>query len=236
MNNRFWEIFNRNMKEGVHRTDGESRSRDVREVLYWLLEHKLFWEGGQILNVGIGDSEEAVLLAQAGLQVTGISNSRDEVSHAWNLGIKAQCMDAHQMTFEQASFDYVYLHDTLEHFIAPIMVFAHCRRVLRLGGILAFHYPTIEDSHNWTHWFIESPRLIFDWILKFGFQLLCHKYEPGASSEYLYIAQKIQIAESEYQLGGNVIYDMLREMERLRSEGDEITLIYKTEEKAENVE
>ena len=229
MNDRWWNIFQRNMKEGIHRTDGDSRSRDVREVLYWLLEHNLFWEGGYILNVGIGDSEEAILLAEAGLQVVGLSNSPDEVAHAWNHGIKAHQMDAHQMTFEPCSFDYVYMHDTVEHFIAPIMVFAQFRRVLKMGGILAFHYPTIEDSHNWTHWFLESPRLIFDWLLKFGFQLLCHKYEPGASSEYLYIAKKVEISESEYELGGNVIYDMLREMEQLRGD-DGITFLYKSQE------
>lgn len=228
MNGGFWSIFQRNMTSGVHRTDGESRSRDVREAIYFLLEHNLWWEGGQALNVGIGDCEEAIILAKAGLQVYGVTNSVDEVAHALSIGVKAFCMDAHQLAFKSNSFDYVYLHDTLEHFIAPIMVFTQFRRVLRMGGILAFHYPTIEDSHNWTHWFIESPRLIFDWLLKFGFRLLHFRYEPGASSEYLYIAQKVEIAEDEYELGGNVIYDMLAEMEKLRQEA--VTFVYATGE------
>jgi len=225
MDDKFWDIFNRNMKEGIHHTNGKTRSRDVREVIYWLRERDLWWKDGRLLNIGIGDGEEAFIFVEEGLEVTGISNSLEEVKniHAtrdhMGLYVTAFRMDAHQMSFQDESFDYVYLHDTMEHFIAPIMVFAQLRRVLRMGGILAFHYPTISDSHNWTHWFIESPRLIFDWLLKFGFRLLCFKYEPMASSEQLYIAQKVEITEDEYQRGGNIIGDILREMKQLKEDG-----------------
>lgn len=224
LDDKFWDIFNRNMISGVHKTEGESRPRDVRAFIYWLKEHNLWWDGSDLLNVGIGDCQEAVLLAQAGLDVTGISNSLDEVTNAHEvrdelrLTITAYKLDAHQMAFPNDAFHYVYMHDTMEHFIAPIMVFTQCRRVLKMGGILAFHYPTATDALNWTHWFMESPDFIFTWLMKFGFRLQYFTYEPGASSEFFYIAQKVPISEELLEKGGNVVIDMLRELTQLLEE------------------
>ena len=212
MNDAFWAIFNRNMRVGVHHTHGDTRSKDVNAFIYWLKVNNKWVKRGTILNVGIGDGEEALIFKRAKLHVIGISNSQDEADCARAQGVDAYKMDAHQLTFPDESFDYVYLHDTMEHFIAPVMVFTQFRRVLVDGGILGFHYPTIEQSHDWTHWFIESPRLLFDWLLKFGFKLLHFAYTPQASSEYLYIAEKCAIAQDENERGGNVIYDMLREL------------------------
>ncbi len=217
MNDKMWDIFNRNMKGVVHRTCGESRSRDVREFVYWLRERDLFWDRGKLLNIGIGDCEEAVLLAREGLEVTGITNSVEEAENASNLRIKAYPVDVHQLheQFRSNFFDYIYMHDTMEHFISPMMVFTQLRRVLRMGGILAFHYPCVSDIINWTHWFITAPDLMFCWLMKFGFCLKLFRYEPVTSSEFLYIAQKVEVSEELYNKGANVILDMIRELEQM---------------------
>lgn len=220
MDDKFWAIFNRNMTSGVHRTAGESRPRDIQAFVYWLQEHHFWWVGANLLNVGIGDCQEAQMFEEYGLVVEGITNSEDEERHADKLGIDACVMDAHQMIFPSNSFHYIYMHDTMEHFIAPIMVFTQCRRVLRMGGILAFHYPTATDALNWTHWFIESPDLIFTWLMKFGFRLLHFAYEPGASSEFFFIAQKVPISKELLEKGANTIDDMVRELTQLL-EGDQ---------------
>jgi len=198
---------------------GATRSRDVREFIGWL-ESRGKWRGGKALNIGIGDCQEALILRMMDGVVTGITNSQDEADNARQLGIQAYCMDAHQMKFENESFDIIYMHDTMEHFISPIMVFTQFRRVLKPGGILGFHYPTMSQSHDWTHWFIESPRLMFDWLLKFGFKLLHFAFNPDESSEFLYIAEKVVISQDEYDRGANVVHDMLRELDDLYNTTD----------------
>ena len=219
MDNKFWEcwdIFNRNMKVGVHRTTGITQERDVRTVMFWLKWHEYEVRNRTILNIGLGDSTEARIFKKAKMDVYGISNSEEEAEEARRYKVKAWKMDAHQLSFDNDMFDYIYMRDTMEHFIAPIVVFTQFRRVIRMGGLLMFHYPFIDETHDWTHWFVESPRIIYDWLIKFGFRLLLFRYEPFSSSDYLYIAQKVEIPVEELERGANVTDDMVNELTKFR--------------------
>jgi SAM-dependent methyltransferase len=51
--------------------------------------------------------------------------------------------DIHALPFDAESFDAVVHSDTLEHVENPVHALAECRRVLRLGGILAFTAPVV---------------------------------------------------------------------------------------------
>lgn len=226
MDDRYWDIFNRNMTSGVHRTSGESRKREVWDFIGFLQRHEGWIEPPRtVLNVGVGDCEEMMIFKEAGCRVFGITNSHDEVQHAKELGFAhVCCMDMHQLNFEPETFDIVYLHDTIEHAIAPIMVFAQFRRVLRMGGILGFHVPWIGDTHNWTHWFMDSPRGLFDWMMKFGFRLLHYHFEPDSPDAFLYIGKKAEIPDDEIERGANVVRNMLDEMEALREKQAELKM------------
>ena len=220
MNDDFWDIFNRNMRSGVHHTTGDTRRRDVAHLIYWLYTHDKWVKRGHVLNVGIGDSQEAKCFKEHEWLVSGITNSQDEVDYAKQFGILAETMDMHQLTFDDNHFDLVYGHDTIEHSISPVMMFTQFRRVLKPGGILAFHYPTKDDAYNWTHWFMEDPKGIVVWLYKFGFRLLYWGYTPGDTCDHLYIAEKSDFTSKELERGANVIDDMLAGLKQLEGRNE----------------
>tara|TARA_Y100000310_G_scaffold291828_1_gene320071 strand:- start:7032 stop:8771 length:1740 start_codon:yes stop_codon:yes gene_type:complete len=211
INDTYWNVFNRNMNSGIHHTDTHTRIGYVQHVCEWLTTNG--YKDGTLLNVGVGDSAEAIEFTSYGLDVVGITNSADEVVYANERDVIAYKMDMHQLTFEDESFDYIYIHDTLEHSICPVMAFTHFRRVLKPNGLLIVHYPPFNEIMNWTHWFLVKPETMKNWFIKFGFaEMLYEDYGEENTSQYLFIEQKVDIAKDLLDKGANVIHDMLLEI------------------------
>lgn len=51
--------------------------------------------------------------------------------------------DIHDLPFDEGSFDLVVHSDTLEHVANPTHALSECRRILRVGGLLAFTVPVV---------------------------------------------------------------------------------------------
>ena len=196
MNGAYWSVFNRNMRVGVHHRGCDEtqagRGQEVRYFLDCLNQCNYLVPGARILNVGIGNSLEMQLFRDAGLDPYGITNSQEEVDHALEMGFdNVSKMDMHWLLFPSMYFHFIYLHDTLEHAISPIMVFTQFYRVLKPGGLLGIHYPWLGQINDYTHFFHATPFEMGWWLKKFNFRLQHYYHERHRTCDYFYLATKL---------------------------------------------
>jgi len=101
--------------------------------------------GGRLLETGFGTGKIAMLLADAGYDVTAIDLDAALVyghfgQAAKKCGVKISRMDMFQTAFASASFDVVYHQGVLEHF-ADDMIVAALREAARVSRYVVFHVP-----------------------------------------------------------------------------------------------
>jgi ubiquinone/menaquinone biosynthesis C-methylase UbiE len=105
-----------------------------RDILFE--KFQLFFAGhrvkdAKILEIGAGATNAQNWFKDIGLfDYTGIDNGSEYMQP----GITK--MDAHNLTFEDNTFDIVYMSHTAEHFENPVRAFSEIRRVLKPNGIL----------------------------------------------------------------------------------------------------
>lgn len=111
------------------------------EILPWLPRR----EDGtalRILDLGTGAGFFAILLAQAGCEVTGVDLSEGMLAQAAALADEAgctvdwRCMSATELDFGDASFDGVLARNLTWTLTDPEAAYAEWLRVLRPGGVL----------------------------------------------------------------------------------------------------
>jgi SAM-dependent methyltransferase len=90
----------------------------------------------RILVVGCGTGEEAGILARSyGADTIGIDLVTEfTLDHAQAAPATLLAMDAREMRFEDASFDFIYSFHALEHITGPERALQEMRRVLKPGG------------------------------------------------------------------------------------------------------
>ena len=89
------------------------------------------------LELGCWDGMVSAGLARAGKRASGIDYRNEGFdARATAAGAKLVVMDASQLTFEDATFDFVFSYDAFEHFDSPGRVLEETIRVLRPGGML----------------------------------------------------------------------------------------------------
>lgn len=105
-------------------------------ALMAVLDPHLSEKPKRILVVGCGTGEEAGILARSyGADTTGIDLvTQFTLDHAQAAPAKLLEMDAREMRFEDASFDFIYSFHALEHIAGPERALAEMRRVLKPGG------------------------------------------------------------------------------------------------------
>lgn len=105
--------------------------------------------GGKILDIGSADGTftKVVLDKSNADQVIGIDVLKTSVNWAnkhWRRNKKMRFMvgDAHNLKFDDQSFDAVFALEVLEHVFDPIKVLEEIKRVLIKGGYAMFLVPT----------------------------------------------------------------------------------------------
>jgi ubiquinone/menaquinone biosynthesis C-methylase UbiE len=124
---------------------------------------------GSVLDVGCGESDIRLYVPQC--RYTGLDlNFSDEFITINDWAVRG---DMHDMPFDEASFDNLFVFDTLEHSIAPYVFFAEMTRVLKSKGKLFIILP--NDRSGWesepTHWFLPSWNMMVKYLTHFGFQI-----------------------------------------------------------------
>ena len=104
--------------------------------------------GKDVLEVGCGAAQWAILLAQQGARIVGLDNSARQLEHARS-AMAAAGVDfplvhapAESIPLADASFDVVFCDHGALSFADPLLVVPEVARVLRPGGLLAFSHFT----------------------------------------------------------------------------------------------
>ena len=89
--------------------------------------------GERILDLGCGDGPIARALSDMGCDVKGVDASPDMIAKAQALGVDAEVMDGHALTFD-AEFDAVFSNAALHWMTRPDEVTTGVARALKPGG------------------------------------------------------------------------------------------------------
>lgn len=139
---------------------GVSRKAWLREIEKQIYTHfpKKEKQDIQILDIGTGPGFFAIILAEAGYQVTAVDYTPAMLDQAKaNAGVLADSIDFRQMdgqrlTFPDESFDVVISRNltwVLEH---PRLAYQSWKRVLRSGGLF------LNFDANWYHHMYDSEK------------------------------------------------------------------------------
>jgi len=124
-----------------------------------------------ILEVGIGTGVVADKMVEKLGPLMGIDISPDMISKIENKSISAQVGDAHNLKFENNTFDLIYMRNVIHYIDHPEKAFSEIFRSLKSGGYFLFsqvvppedsiseeydwlvgrdiHYPTQTEIINW---------------------------------------------------------------------------------------
>jgi len=135
--------------------------------------------GKDVLELGCGAAQWAVLLAQQGACMTGLDNSERQLEHARErmaaAGVDFPLVHAaaESMPFGDASFDVVFCDHGALSFADPLVVVPEVARVLRSGGLFAFSHTT---PFAWMCWDDDADRVV-DRLVLDAFGL--HRYDES---------------------------------------------------------
>tara|TARA_B100001057_G_scaffold473564_1_gene538183 strand:- start:1559 stop:2296 length:738 start_codon:yes stop_codon:yes gene_type:complete len=102
----------------------------------------------KILDVGCGQGYALEKLKEAGFtNLQGITMSDDDVKATHDLGFDCQKMDQSFMSFEDESFDFLFVRHCVEHSPFPYLTLGEFHRVLKMGGKAYLEMPA-PDNHR----------------------------------------------------------------------------------------
>jgi SAM-dependent methyltransferase len=119
-------------------------------------------DGKDVLELGCGAAQWAILLARQGARMVGLDNSARQLEHARERmaasGVEFPLVHAaaESLPFDDASFDVVFCDHGAMSFADPLLVVPEVSRVLRGGGLLAF---SITSPLAWICWDAASDRV-----------------------------------------------------------------------------
>mgnify|MGYP001610963706 FL=1 len=98
--------------------------------------------GAEILDVGVRNGLEPLLLEDEGWRVTAID--------LWPLARRIRWADMHKLPFADETYDAVMASHVLEHAHTPDLALKEVTRVLRPGGLLWAAFPThfVPTAHD----------------------------------------------------------------------------------------
>jgi len=105
---------------------------------------KLVDRPGRLLDIGTAAGGFLAAATRRGWQAEGCEPNRWLA--AWgskHYGVRIQPGSVFEQNYEPASFDVVTLWDVIEHTTNPRETIAHCRSLLKPGGVLVVNYPDI---------------------------------------------------------------------------------------------
>lgn len=119
--------------------------------LSWTID--TFQPAGKTLEVGCGDGALLRLLAERGLDATGVDASKTGIDRCHLYGLSAQCLDVSSdgLPFPDESFDTIISLETFEHLMNPYFVVTEIHRVLRPDARLICSIPNPLTGHPYIY-------------------------------------------------------------------------------------
>ena len=129
-----------------------------------------------ILDVGCGQGYAMEKFKEAGFtNLQGITMSDEDVIATQDSGFKCEKMDQSFMTFEDESFDFLFVRHCLEHSPFPYLTLGEFHRVLKTGGKAYIEMPA-PDNHRpleyiANHYSIMGAKQWAALMLRYKFQI-----------------------------------------------------------------
>ena len=129
-----------------------------------------------ILDVGCGQGYAMEKFKEAGFtNLQGITMSDEDVKATQDRGFKCEKMDQSFMTFEDESFDFLFVRHCLEHSPFPYLTLGEFHRVLKTGGKAYIEMPA-PDNHRpleyiANHYSIMGAKQWAALMLRYKFQI-----------------------------------------------------------------
>jgi ubiquinone/menaquinone biosynthesis C-methylase UbiE len=104
----------------------------------------------QLLDLGCGSGLFAIPFAKnLGYQTVGADCSAEMLKYGATRAngdlVRWDQQDATSMTYENETFDIVFISNLLDLITSPADVVSECHRVLKPGGVIIHHYAALED-------------------------------------------------------------------------------------------
>jgi SAM-dependent methyltransferase len=111
--------------------------------------------GSRVLDLGCGtgDSVDQFRAVEPEVRWVGADLRRSpEVERRTRTDAEFRVFDGERLPFEDASFDFVYCKQVLEHVRRPLVLLADVARVLRADGLFAGSTSQLEAFHSLSTW------------------------------------------------------------------------------------
>jgi 2-polyprenyl-3-methyl-5-hydroxy-6-metoxy-1,4-benzoquinol methylase len=129
-------------EDPVYVSQMSARERTFADALAHI--EKVVGGRGKLLDVGTAAGGFLAAAQARGWQVEGCEPNRWLANWgARHYGIRIRPGSVFDQPYEPGSFDVVTLWDVIEHTTNPREVLAHCRSLLRPGGVLVVNYPDV---------------------------------------------------------------------------------------------
>ncbi len=188
-NRAFWDRqsdeYQERNREFIGRPDPRWGTWQIPEVELQVLGDV---SGKDVLELGCGAAQWAILLARQGARMVGLDNSARQLEHAREAmataGVDFPLVHsaAEKLPFEDASFDVVFCDHGAMSFADPLLVVPEVARVLRPGGLFAFSHTA---PFAWVCWDEEADRPAEELVLDyFGM----HRYDEADGSVHFQLS------------------------------------------------
>jgi len=175
--NKLIKFLDKVSKEVYSEPDSEMHKQMMNKIIPDLEKNQIGNNKDQaILDVGCGRGYAMVKFKEAGFtNLQGITMSDEDVKATQDRGFKCEKMDQSFMTFEDESFDFLFVRHCLEHSPFPYFTLGEFRRVLKKDGKAYIEMPAPDNvrplEFTANHYSIMGPKQWAALMLRHKFQI-----------------------------------------------------------------
>ena len=127
------------------------KDTDFIDAFLGMLKHVNY---NTILEVGVGTGAMAKQVADRIGPLTGIDISQEMIDQIDHPGVTPMVANAHDLPFDNASFEMIYMRNVIHYIDNPILAFSEIHRCMKKGGTFLFSQvippdDSISKEYDW---------------------------------------------------------------------------------------